>query len=106
MAKNTGKVRKFHQFGNPDRGGGGGWLPSMHHRSHDWGVLHPGGSASGGGLGSPPKHYRIWSISGRYACYLNAFLFNRLALPPSPYGLPSPTLGNTGSATICVLLAL
>ena len=27
-----------------------GWLPSMHHRSHDQGGLHPvgGGSASGG----------------------------------------------------------
>ena len=27
-------------------GGGRGWLPSMHHGSHDQGVLHPGGSAS------------------------------------------------------------
>ena len=28
--------------------GGGGWLPSMHHRSHDWGPASSGGSASGG----------------------------------------------------------
>ena len=28
-----------------------------------------------GGLGRSPEHYRIQSISGRYASYLNAFLF-------------------------------
>ena len=42
-------------------GGRVGFLPSMHHRSHDQrGVciqegLHPGGSASGEGLGRPPR---------------------------------------------------
>ena len=30
--------------------GGGGWLPSMHHRSHDQGGLPPGGSVSGESL--------------------------------------------------------
>ena len=28
--------------------GEGNWPPSMHHRSHDWGCLPPGGSASRG----------------------------------------------------------
>ena len=33
----------------------GGWLPSMHHRSHDWGIciqegLHPGGLHPAGGI--------------------------------------------------------
>ena len=31
--------------------GGGGWLPSMHHSSHDQGGLHPGG----GGWPDPPR---------------------------------------------------
>ena len=35
---------------------GGGWLPSIHHRSHDHGVVHPGGLHPGGcasrGVGS------------------------------------------------------
>ena len=58
----------------------GGWLPSMHHRSHDWGRLHLGGGCLHlvGMLGRPPEHYKIWSISGRYAAYWNAFL-----LPPA-----------------------
>ena len=51
--------------------GGGCWLPSVNHRSHD-----QGGSASGGlGRPPPPEHYGIRSISGRYASYWNAFLF-------------------------------
>ena len=29
------------------RGGAGGWLSSMHHRSHDWGLHPEGWSASG-----------------------------------------------------------
>ena len=42
--------------------------------------LHTGGSASGGGWAdpSPLEHYRIQSISGRYASYWNAFLFKYL----------------------------
>ena len=61
------------------------WLPRMHHRSHDQGGLHPGGSASGGSapgvclheglhpegslhlgeLGRPPKSaYRRFCIQG------------------------------------------
>ena len=48
--------------------GGGGWLSSMHHRSHDQrrggggvclrGGLHPGGSASGGGVEQNPRRPR------------------------------------------------
>ena len=80
-----------------------GWLPNLHHRSHDQGVCiqgglptrQEGGSASSGvgqtplglstgglhpeGLGrSPPRYmgyYGIWSTSGRYASYWNASLF-------------------------------
>ena len=68
--------------------GEGNWLPSMHHRSHDWGMsasrgrLSPGGSASRGsasrgieGLGrSPMGYYGLRSTSERYASYWNAFL--------------------------------
>ena len=51
----------------------GGWLTSMLHRSHDWGVcllgvciqggrgLHPGGRGSASrGLGSTPSHVCLW----------------------------------------------
>ena len=57
----------------PQGGGGGGQLPSVHHRSHDWvGGLHPGrvcmrGSACGG-RGSASRG------GGRHASYWNAFL--------------------------------
>ena len=38
--------------------------------------LHPGGSASGRGAGRPIiRYYGIWSTSGWYASYWNAFLF-------------------------------
>ena len=44
----------------------------------DPGVPNPGGSASRGlgGWADPPPigYYRIWSMSGRYASYWNAFL--------------------------------
>ena len=86
-------------------GGGGVRLPSLHHRSHDQGGLHRGGSESGGGLHSgnvcltspvglwgrgrggvghtspPPRYmgyYGIQSTSGRYASYWNAFLLHVL----------------------------
>ena len=69
----------------------GGRLPSMHHRSHDPGGLHPGGLHLGVGIeqipGSaylpswgivhPPRYmgnYEIRSTSRRYASYWNAFL--------------------------------
>ena len=69
----------------------GGLCPSMHHRSHDWGVsaqggLCPGGSLSRGGLcqGDPPgerppprERLPCTVTSGRYASYRNAFLFIR-----------------------------
>ena len=53
------------------RGGGGGWLPSMHHRSHDQGDLHPDAPPS------PEIHgiLRDRSTSERYASYWNAFLY-------------------------------
>ena len=77
------------------------WLPSMDHRSHDWGSclqgrlppgglvptgeegLHQGESASRGsasrGVGQTPLrymgYYGIWSTNGQYASYWNAFLF-------------------------------
>ena len=58
--------------------GMGVWLPSMHHRSHDqegWGVCIQRGLPPGRGA-DPPIHgmLRIWSRSGRYASYSNAFL--------------------------------
>ena len=77
--------------------GEGGWIPSMHHRSHDHGAPPPrGGSASGRGRGVcihgglppggsssrgwadyplPPEQYGIRSTSGRCASFWNAFLF-------------------------------
>ena len=35
-----------------------GWLPSMHHRSHEHGVLHPvgGGGLHPGGWTDPPRY--------------------------------------------------
>ena len=52
-------------------GGRVSFLPSMHHRSHD-----QRGSASRRVCirADLPEHYRIRSISGRYASYWNAFL--------------------------------
>ena len=38
----------------------GGWLPSMHHRSHGQGGLHPGG----GGLPTGPSASRVDCIPG------------------------------------------
>ena len=60
----------------------GGWLPSMHHRSHDRGEegQPPRGSPfrgvciQGGWADSP--HGILWDTSGRYASYWNALLFN------------------------------
>ena len=43
----------------------------MHHRPHDQWGLHLGGR----GWEDPPEQYRILSISGQHASYLNAFLF-------------------------------
>ena len=37
-----------HLLSTERRGGGRGWVPSMHHRSHDQGVCIQGGSASRG----------------------------------------------------------
>ena len=76
------------------------WLPSMHHRSHNWGVCIQGsllgGSASrglpprggsalrevcirGGWVGwADPRYigyYGVRSTSGSYACYWDVFLF-------------------------------
>ena len=43
---------------------GGGWLPSMHHRSHDLGGLHPGGVCiqERGSVQPPPlpKQYLLY----------------------------------------------
>ena len=40
--------------------GGGGWLPSMHHRSHDWWGLHPEGPHGGWGCwADPPETHEI-----------------------------------------------
>ena len=67
-------------------GGGGGWLPSIHHRSHDQGGLHlgglppwgiciqeggliPRGSASRG-VGQTPlpqRHMRLWDMANKWA---------------------------------------
>ena len=78
--------------------GGGGLCPSMHHRSHDWGVsvqggLCPGGSVQGGSLSGGSLSGRVsvqWGslsrgvsvretphmVMGRkYASYWYAFLF-------------------------------
>ena len=54
---------------------GGGWLPSMHYRSHDQGVC-----IQGVGQTPPPcmGYCRIRSTSGRYASYWNAFLLAML----------------------------
>ena len=64
--------------------GGGGWLPTMHHRPHDKGqgiCIQVGSACIRGGLhlggwGDPPKkrYYGIRSTSGRYAYYWNVFL--------------------------------
>ena len=78
----------------------GGWSPSMHHWSHDWGSasnggsafrdLHSGGFASRGvyiqvrpvskGLGRGPQ--TLWSqlMSRQYAFYWYAFLFITVCL--------------------------
>ena len=74
-------------------GGEGGWLPSMHHRSHDQGSVFRGGvclqgsSYRGQGLDRPPPrlmghmvYYGIRSTRGRYASYWNAFFFKKLSL--------------------------
>ena len=45
-----------------------------------------GGSASEGGLGRPPEHYRIRSISGWYASFWKAFLFRILLFLSFRYG--------------------
>ena len=58
-----------------------GWLPSMHHRSHNQGVLHPVVVCIWRGWADLPPptrymgYYRIRSTNGRYASYWNAFLF-------------------------------
>ena len=54
----------------------GGWLPSMHHRSHDQGVCIWGVCIRG--VGRPPRYYGIRSTSGKYVSYWNAFLFFRV----------------------------
>ena len=65
---------------------GGGWLLSKDHRSQDrrvciTGDLHQGGSASRGSISRPllryMGYYGIWSTSGQYASYWNAFLFTK-----------------------------
>ena len=68
----------------------------VHHRGHAWrgGNMHGGGACvaggvHGGGCGctcgrgacvaghaNPPGYHEIWSMSGQYASYWNAFLFN------------------------------
>ena len=68
----------------PQRGVGVGWLPSIHHWSHDWGVciqgegFYAGGSASSGWADLSPSRYMgyycIQSTSRRYTSYWNAFL--------------------------------
>ena len=52
--------------------------------SRGWGCLHPGGLHSEGGLSRPLPigYYGIWSKSGRYASYWNAFLLSEC----SPHG--------------------
>ena len=80
-------------------GGGGGWLPSMHHWSHDQGVcirricIHPGqglhevciqgvgvciqgvSASKERGVGKPPPILRDTVNERRYASYWNALLF-------------------------------
>ena len=78
----------------------GGWLPSMHHRSHDRGGLHLGvGQAPrvclqrGGGADPSLRHmgyYGIGSIRGRCASCWEAFLYkyaNRSVRDPIRLGM-------------------
>ena len=86
-----------------------GLASHMHHlsQSHDQGGLHPGGICiqggrclhpggvciHGGGSASrrgwedppPPEHYKIQSISERYAFYWSAFLFGITFTEPDCY---------------------
>ena len=60
--------------------GGGGGFPACitDHMTRGvciGGCLHQGEFCIGGGA-DPPEHYRIRSISGRYASYRNAFLLS------------------------------
>ena len=54
-----------------------GWLPSMHHRSHHQGGLHPWGSASREGLGRHPSTSEYGQQAGdthptgMYSCFWN-----------------------------------
>ena len=57
----------------------GGWLPSMHHWSHEQAVCIQLGSASREICptlpdADPPRYYRIQSTNEQYASYWNAFL--------------------------------
>ena len=88
-----GKVMFYKHVLFCPRRGGGDWLPTMHHRSHDWGSasgrgvyiwergLHQGRVCIRGVASPPPPYqrymgyYGIRSASGRYASYLNAFFF-------------------------------
>ena len=51
------------------RGGGHAWQGGVHVW---WGACMAGGIHGGGGV----RYYEIRSMSGRYASYWNAFLFN------------------------------
>ena len=63
-----------------------GWLSSMHHWSHDGGVLHPGGlhprggGSASRGIGQLSGYYGIRSTSGRYTFYWNASFLGGLSL--------------------------
>ena len=47
----------------------------MHGMGHVWwGDMHSGGCV--GGMHALPRHYEIWSMSGWYAFYWTAFLYN------------------------------
>ena len=84
--------------------GGGGWLSSMHHRSHDQGGLHPGGgSASSGRVcirgGLPPGESASRGLGRSPQVCLRVGVGR--APPPEIHGILRDTVNKR---VVCILL--
>ena len=64
-------------------GGGHAWQEGMHGKGACMvGGVHGRGACMAGGMHGmypPSRYYKIWSMSGQYASYWNAFLFHNVS---------------------------